>query len=212
MLPLFLDVRGRRVLLVGGGTVAAAKLHQLLAARADVHAVSPDFVKDIEQSGVPCERRRFEPADLDGAWLVVAAATPDVNQQVAAAAEVRRIFVNAVDDPAHATAFMGGVVRRNGLTVAISTDGAAPALAGLLREAIDALLPHDLDDWLEESRRQRAFWREHHIPIGERRPLLLQALNRLYHRGDMLAPVDHVVQGRKAVVAQGFSPAKERSK
>ena len=70
----------------------------------------------------------------------------DVNRQVLAAAERRQLFVNAVDDPAHATAYLGGVVRRDGVTIAISTDGRAPALAGLLREALDAWLPADLDD------------------------------------------------------------------
>ena len=88
----------------------------------------------------------FEPADLDGAWLVVAAATPEVNRQVAEVAETRRIFVNAVDDPANATAFLSGVVRRDGVTLAISTSGDAPALTALLREALDALLPRDLGE------------------------------------------------------------------
>ena len=67
-----------------------------------------------------------------------AAAPSDVNGQVLTAAEARRVFVNAVDDPPNATAYAGGVVRRSGVTVAISTDGRAPALAGLLREALDS--------------------------------------------------------------------------
>ena len=60
----------------------------------------------------------------------MAAAPPEVNREVAAAAEERRLFVNAVDDPAHASLYLGGVVRRGGVTAAISTDGRAPALAG----------------------------------------------------------------------------------
>jgi siroheme synthase-like protein len=113
---------------------------------------------------------------------VIAAATPDVNRQVAAAAEVRRIFVNAVDDPANASAFLSGVVRRDGVTVAISTRGTAPALTALLREALDDLLPADLEKWLEEAHRQRLTWRKNGLAMKERRPLLLEALNRLYHR------------------------------
>ncbi len=87
---------------------------------------------------------------------MVAAAPPEVNRQVLAAAEARQLFVNAVDDPPHATAYLGGVVRRDGVTVAISTGGRAPALAGLLREALDAWLPDDLDAWMaaaDEARR-----------------------------------------------------------
>src|ERR1700678_4086912 len=143
-LPLFVDLAGRRVLLVGGGPVAAAKLVQLLAAGADVRVVAPDVCEEMERAGVRVERRAFAAADLDGVWLVVAAATPDANRTVAAAAEARQVFVNAVDDPANATAFLGGVVRRDGVTVAISTSGVAPGLTALLREGLDAVLPPDL--------------------------------------------------------------------
>jgi uroporphyrin-III C-methyltransferase/precorrin-2 dehydrogenase/sirohydrochlorin ferrochelatase len=182
LLPLFLDLTGRSVLLVGGGSVAAAKLDQLLAAQADVRVVAPDICKHIEEAGVRVERRPFHPTDLDDVWLVVAAATPDVNRQVAAAAEPRRIFVNAVDDPANASAYLSGVVRRDGVTLAISTSGAAPALTGLLREGLDQVLPQDLRAWLEEARQQRLTWRREHVPMEERRPRLLEALNDLYDR------------------------------
>src|ERR1700682_4202655 len=183
LLPLFVDLAGRRVLLVGAGRVAAAKLGQLLAAGADVRVVAPDVCEEIERAGVPVERRAFDAADLDGVWLVVAAATPEANREVAAVAEVRRVFVNAVDDPANATAFLSGVIRRDGVTLAISTGGAAPGLTALLREGIDAVLPRDLAVWLDEARRQRAIWRRDGVPMTDRRPLLLDALNKLYDRG-----------------------------
>jgi uroporphyrin-III C-methyltransferase/precorrin-2 dehydrogenase/sirohydrochlorin ferrochelatase len=182
LLPLFLDLAGRPVLLVGGGSVAAAKLDQLLTARANVRVVAPEICKHIEEARVRIERRPFHPTDLDDVWLVVAAATPEVNRQVAAAAEPRRIFVNAVDDPANASAYLSGVVRRDGVTLAISTSGEAPALAGLLREGLDQVLPRNLHMWLDEARQQRLIWRRDHVPIGDRRPLLLEALNHLYGR------------------------------
>ena len=182
LLPLFLTLTGRRVLLVGGGPVAAAKLRQLLAVGADVHVVAPRVDAEIERAGVTIARRRFEPADLDETWLVVAAATPEANREVAAAADARRIFVNAVDDPSNATAFLGGVVRRGGVTIAISTSGDAPALTGLLREALDAVLPAELDTWVEQARRERGVWRRTLVPMEKRRPLLLEALNALYER------------------------------
>jgi uroporphyrin-III C-methyltransferase / precorrin-2 dehydrogenase / sirohydrochlorin ferrochelatase len=180
LLPLFLTLAGRRVVLVGGGRVAAGKLHQLLSAGADVRVVAPDVRSEILEAAVVIDRRGFEPADLDGAWLAVAAATPAVNREVALAADERRIFVNAVDDPANATAFLSGVVRRDGVTLAISTNGDAPALTGLLREALDAVLPRDLASWIDEARRARAIWRRDQVPMESRRPLLLEALNRLY--------------------------------
>jgi uroporphyrin-III C-methyltransferase/precorrin-2 dehydrogenase/sirohydrochlorin ferrochelatase len=184
LLPLFVNLDGRAVLLVGAGPVAASKLEGLLAAGADVRVVAPDVTEGIVRSGVRVDRRKFEPHDLDDVWFVVAAATPEVNREVAAAARARRVFVNAVDDPANATAYLSGVVRRDGVTVAISTDGAAPGLTGLLREAIDALLPRDLERWLQEARRRRSEWRRDGVPMDARRPLLLEALNRLYGRSD----------------------------
>src|SRR5438105_12657487 len=106
LLPLFVALAGRRVVLVGGGRVAAAKLRQLLATGADVRVVAPVVDEEIERAGVVIERRPFRPDDLDGAWFVVAAAPPAVNGEVARAAGTRRIFVNAVDDRANATAFL----------------------------------------------------------------------------------------------------------
>jgi uroporphyrin-III C-methyltransferase/precorrin-2 dehydrogenase/sirohydrochlorin ferrochelatase len=186
LLPLFLNLTGRDVVLIGGGPVAAAKLDQLLAVGARIRVVSPAVVPAIERAGVPVTRRAFVPADLDGAWLVIAAATPDVNREVAAAAEHRRCFVNAVDDPPNASAFLSGVVRRDGVTIAISTSGAAPALTSLLRQALDAVLPGDLGTWIAEATRQRAVWRREGVPMEARKPRLLEALNALYdtHAGD----------------------------
>ncbi len=180
MFPAFLNLESRRVVLVGGGRVAASKLEALLTAGARVTVVAPEIHPEIERTGVDILRRAFEDHDLDGAWWVVAAAPPPVNRQVQAAAETRRVFVNAVDDPRHATAFLGGVVRRGGVTIAISTDGRAPALAGLLREALDAWLPRELDAWMQASDDARRAWREQGVPMEDRRPQLLQTLNSLY--------------------------------
>ena len=89
LFPVFLKLDGRRVVVVGGGPVAASKLQGLLDAGARVTVVAPEIVDDIRRRGVAIERRPFAPADLDGAWFVVAAATPAVNRAVAEAAEER---------------------------------------------------------------------------------------------------------------------------
>ncbi len=178
--PIFLRLAGRPVLLVGGGRVAATKLDGLLRGGARVTVVAPEIRNDLERDGVTLRRREFQASDLDGTWFAVAAATPAVNRQVADAAQERRIFVNAVDDPASASAYAGGVFRRGSMTVAISTNGDAPALAGLVREGLEALVPEEIETWLSLSRAQARVWRETGIPMEERRPLLLEALNRLY--------------------------------
>ena len=202
LLPLFLNLTGRTVVLVGGGPVATAKLRQLLAAGARVRVVAPEISDEIQglavargfqprdrgpesdapQPELTLAQRPFVAADLDEAWLVVAAAPPEVNRHVADVAEARHLFVNAVDDPANASAFFGGVIRRDGVTLAISTSGAAPALTALLREGIDAMLPRDLATWMRQARAARAAWRRENVPMAARKPRLLQALSALYGR------------------------------
>jgi uroporphyrin-III C-methyltransferase / precorrin-2 dehydrogenase / sirohydrochlorin ferrochelatase len=197
LFPTFLKLHGRRVVVVGGGPVAASKLSSLHAAGADLIVVAPQVCEAIRSADVVVRRKFFEPADLDGAWFVVAAAPPAVNRQVAEEAERRKIFVNAVDDPSNASAYLGGVVRREGVTLAISTDGAAPALAGLLREAIDYMLPGDLARWQVRARELRASWRARQVPMEARRPELLEALNALYEArrsGERSSTVEDVDQ------------------
>lgn len=180
LFPVFLKLGGRRAVVVGGGKVAAGKLKALLDTGAIVTIVAPQILPELAQPGVTLCRREFQPADLDGAWFVIAASHAEVNRQVAAAAEERRIFVNAVDDVQSASVYLGGVVRRGGVTVAISTDGVAPALAGLLREGLEAVLPDDLPSWVELAKEHRQKWRAAGVPIEHRRGFLLAALVAKY--------------------------------
>ena len=180
LFPVFLKLASREVVVIGGGPVAEGKLGGLLAAGARVTLVSPLVRPGIAAAPVRIRRREFRPSDLDGAWLVLAAAPPEVNREVEAAAQERGVFVNAVDDPAHGSAYTGGVLRRDGVTIAVSTEGRAPALAGLLREALEAALPEDLTDWVATAARLREEQKKAGVEMGARRPLLLDALNRLY--------------------------------
>ena len=179
LFPVFLKLAGRSVLVVGGGTVATSKIASLLPTEASITVVAPSVSAAIQRLGVRVVERPFQESDLDGQWLVVSAATPEVNRQVAEAAERRHLFVNAVDDPANATAYLGGVLRRDGVTVAISTSGRAPALAGLLRQAIDAMLPENLQTWFERADALKRHWRSTGVPMEARRPQLLDALIKL---------------------------------
>src|SRR5690242_7198153 len=103
--PAFLKLEAKPVLIVGGGPVAASKVAALQQAGAHIRVVAPDVYQDIEQTVADIARRPFVPEDLDDAWFVVAAAPPEVNREVTSAAESRRLFVNAVDDPSNATAY-----------------------------------------------------------------------------------------------------------
>ncbi|MCX5742550.1 MAG: bifunctional precorrin-2 dehydrogenase/sirohydrochlorin ferrochelatase [Proteobacteria bacterium] len=182
--PAFLNLHGLPVIVVGGGPVAASKLGALLEAGARITIVSPAICDDIRtrvaQDEVQWLEAPFGAHHLVGARWVVAAATPEVNREVSVAATARGLFVNAVDDVANASAYLGGVIRRGDVTIAVSTRGIAPALAGLLREALEAVLPADLDRWIETAKTARVDWKRAHVPMAERRPLLLRALHRLY--------------------------------
>lgn len=202
LFPLFVKLAGRDVLVVGGGGMAAVRTRQLADAGARVTVVAPDVREEVAQRAAIVLRRPFRPADLDGAWFAVSAATPEVNREVGRAAEERRVLVNAVDDPEAATAYTGGVVRRDGVTVAISTEGSAPALAGLLREAIDAVLPRDLARWVATANAERPAWKRDRVPLATRRPLLLRALNAMYASGASGPPAP-VPPGLVSIVGAG---------
>ncbi len=145
-LPIFLDLRGRRCLIVGGGEVAARKTDLLLQAGAKVHAVAPKLGDSMQmladQGRIAYRAGGFEESDLDDAKLVIAA-TDDrsLNARVAALADARGVPVNVVDDPALCRFITPAIVDRSPLVAAISTGGASPVLARLIRGRLEALIP-----------------------------------------------------------------------
>ncbi|MDO6407906.1 siroheme synthase CysG [Pantoea phytobeneficialis] len=160
--PLFCRLQGKRCLLVGGGDVAERKARLLLEAGADLHVgaldFSPAFLQWEQQGKVVLWQGAFTEEWLADCWLVIAATNDDaVNQQVGAAAEVRRIFCNLVDAPEQASAIMPSIVDRSPLMIAVSSGGRAPVLARLLREKLEAMLPQHLGQLatLAGSLRQR---------------------------------------------------------
>jgi len=135
--PLVLDVTGRRVVVVGGGPVAARRAAGLRAAGADVHVVARDI--DDEISGVTVHRRSYVDSDLDGAWLVQACTDdPAVNAAVAYAAEQRQIPCVRADSAVDGTARTPAVARSGEITVAVSSDD--PGRSVRIRDAVSQLL------------------------------------------------------------------------
>ena len=175
-----MKLAGRPVLVVGGGAMATVRARQLAEVGARVKLVAPEVREEAAALAAEVHRRPFRPSDVDGVWFAVAAAPPEVNRQVAEAAEARRVLLNAVDDPSHASAYTGGAIRRGAAVIAISTGGRAPALAGLLREGIESCLPEDLEEWVGVAERLRADWKRAGVPLPERRRLLLERLNARY--------------------------------
>jgi siroheme synthase-like protein len=179
--PLFLRLEGRRVLVVGAGSVGARKVRELVDAGAQVFVVAEQALPDVEERAARGEielaRRRFEEADVEGTWLVIAATNDTgVNRTIAAAAEARRVFVNAVDDPPNASAYFAALVKRPPFTIAISSSGQLPALSRLVREIVESALPEQR--WIEEARALRAQWRRDGTPMADRFGELVRAFQR----------------------------------
>lgn len=161
LFPLFADLRGRAVLVVGGGAVARRKVAALIEAGAEVTVVAPALEPELQAWAAAGRVRHHEgtfvPAQLDGAWLVIAAAgDPALHRRVAAAATARRVFVNVVDDAEASSFHVPARVRRGRLQVAVSTAGAAPVLARRIREKLEADLDPALADLTSVLARERA--------------------------------------------------------
>ena len=155
LLPIFLRLDRRPVTVIGAGTVALAKIESLLATGAQLTVVSPAAVEPIQrlarQGALVWHARTFAPADLDGAFLVIAATNqPAVNHAVYEEALRRNVLCNAVDDPPNCDFYFGSTVTRGDLQIAISTAGESPALAQRLRREIDEQLPGDVGPWLHQ--------------------------------------------------------------
>jgi uroporphyrin-III C-methyltransferase/precorrin-2 dehydrogenase/sirohydrochlorin ferrochelatase len=187
LFPAFLDFTDRQVVVVGGGPVAHAKALRLVDAGANVVVVAPDAIPDFEHLPVTVIRRAFTPSDLDDCWYVVSAAPPAVNEQVVREATARRVFVNAVDDPANATAFAGSGFKRGPVTVAISTGGDAPALARVLREALELLITPNVEDWTALALKLRGEWKRDRVPMEQRRDALVETIAKLHRSADRKA-------------------------
>lgn len=174
LFPLFADLKGRAVLVVGGGAVATRKTEALLQAGALVTVGAPELGETLrglrDTARIAQRAGLFEPAWLDTMWLVIAA-TDDaaVNAQVAQAAGARRMLVNVVDNPALSSFQVPSIVDRSPLVVAISSSGVAPVLARRMREHIESLFDHTLGPLACLSAKFRLQIRRQRADMGPRR-------------------------------------------
>ncbi len=154
LLPIFVKLRDRLVVVVGGGAIAQGKIEGLLAAEARVRVVAPQVTPAISQwisqGKVEWQAKTFASADLDDAFLAIAATSaPGVNEAVFNEADARGILCNAVDDIEHCHFYYGSVVQRGDLQIAISTNGKSPALAQRLRLLLEKEFGPEYELWLE---------------------------------------------------------------
>jgi precorrin-2 dehydrogenase/sirohydrochlorin ferrochelatase len=212
--PVVLRLRGRRVLVVGGGRVAARRAAGLLAAGARVVAVSrafsPGFARLEPAGGVTRVRRAYRTGDVAGASLVVAATDdPRVNARVRADARRAGVWVNVADDPARSDFIVPAVVRRGGFLLALSSGGASPALMGELRRELDRLVPDDVAVFVANLAKARDRIRRHVPDPAERRDALGRLLAPL--RG-LLAPLGRLQAPLSRRAPRAGRPASGRTR
>jgi siroheme synthase-like protein len=154
LLPIFVKLEGRVIVVVGGGNIAETKIPGVLAAGAQIRLIAPSVTTQIAEwvrfGKIAWLPKEFEAADLNGAFLVIAATSaPGVNEAVFREAEARGTLCNAVDDIEHCHFYYGAVVQRGDLQIAISTNGKSPALAQRLRKELELELGPEYEVWLQ---------------------------------------------------------------
>ncbi len=172
-LPIFLDLRDKTCLVVGGGETAARKTAMLLNAGASLLVahdgdLAPAFSEFKEQDRISHKRTPFSEDLLDGMELVISAAEDDaIDQQVSEAARARHLPVNVVDKPAMCTFVLPAILDRSPMIVAIGTGGASPVLARLLRARLETLIPASYGRlaYLAESFREKVKAKFSHAPM-----------------------------------------------
>ena len=208
LFPLFADLDGREVLVVGGGEVAERKIEALLqaGARVRVHAqaLSEALMQWLTEGRIDRLEGAFDPAWLDHVWLLVAATDNRAfNAELAREAGLRRLLANVVDDAELSTFQIPAIVDRSPLLLAISSGGAAPMLARHLREQLETLLDHSLGDFA-------SLFARHRVAIRQQLPQLAQ--RRRWFEQVMDGPVPTLLRaGQQAAAEQAFQTALQNS-
>ncbi|MEW6635738.1 MAG: bifunctional precorrin-2 dehydrogenase/sirohydrochlorin ferrochelatase [Actinomycetota bacterium] len=154
--PIFLDLSGRRCVVVGGGAVADRKARKLLQAQAEVVVVAPEVRPALESIAVEVHRRPYAEGDLEGAFLAFAATDArEVNAAVAREGRERSVPVNVADRPSEGDFAVPSTLRRGRLQVSVSTGGASPALARRIRECLEGFFGPEWAGIIEEYERAR---------------------------------------------------------
>jgi precorrin-2 dehydrogenase len=165
--PVMLNISGKKVLVIGGGNVAARKVRDLVECGALVTVVAPSVEASITELKNSCPekieivRRAYRKGDLVGAFMVFSATDDErINRMVFQEAGESNIFINAVDDPPNCTFFVPSWFKRNGLVISVSTGGISPSMAARIRRDIEKIIPDSIESTLAALQQARALLRE----------------------------------------------------
>jgi siroheme synthase-like protein len=157
MFPLVIDLRGRRVVVIGAGRVGTDKARQLLDAGALVTVISKELLTALPDGVSLFVERAYQYGDLDGALLAVAATgNGDVNDEIVREANERNVLLNVVDDLGRSAFYFTANYRDGEVLVSVSTGGASPALAQWVRNRVASALPRNLASVASRLRAERA--------------------------------------------------------
>jgi len=177
LFPMFLKLGGRPCLVAGAGTVAESKIANLIEADAQVLVVAPDATPRVrawaEAKRVEWRQRGFQPSDLDGMFIVVAAtSSTELHKQIFQEARRRGVLCNIVDVPELCDFYYPAVVQRGALQIAVSTSGQSPALAQRLRIELEEQFGAEYEAWLEYLGEARDKLQSQKLDPEERKRLL----------------------------------------
>ncbi len=181
--PAFIKLDGKKILIIGGGTIAREKLEKLLDFTTDItllaKEVAPQTAFLIEKHGLPLLQRYYKKGDIEGFDIVIAA-VDDMELQKELYEETRsyKCLYNAVDLPEYCDFIFPSYIKQGELTIAVSTSGASPAFAKQLRIYLQNLIPKNLNEFLQEMREYRKT-----LPKGKERMKMLEEKAKQYIEG-----------------------------
>jgi precorrin-2 dehydrogenase/sirohydrochlorin ferrochelatase len=199
--PIFLEMTGRRALVIGGGAVAERKIASLLEAGAQVTVISPDVTETIarwsKEKSINLTARCYQPGDLAGYELAfVATGDEAVSSRAYNEGQERGVWVNAADDPAHCDFILPSVLRRGDLTVAVSSGGGSPALARTIREELEIHLSQEYEQLakLAAEARVELHKRSLNVPFENWRRALRGDVRQFLLRGEVARAKSHLLK------------------
>lgn len=180
--PIFLNIEAKRCLIIGGGKVACRKIESLLEYGAEIIVVSPRVEDKIidwhKRDLIKLIPREFKVSDLDNIFMVfIATDDNSINQTISDLCKQKRILVNAVDDPDNCDFFVPALLRRDSLTVAVSTEGKSPAFAGWLKRQLEPHITEEFGEFVQLLGEIRPQLKKSPLSYSEKRDLLIALLN-----------------------------------
>ena len=174
-LPLFIETTGKKCLIVGGGKVASRKLIPILKAKMKVTLISPEVIEEIElnfqkNENLKIIKRKFEPEDIEGQFLIIAATNEKTtNQKIAKLSKDNNILVNMAEDSLSGNTLIPSVVDRDPIKIAVSSGAASPILTRLVKTKLETVIPYSFSKLADIMMEYRDVVKKNFLKISDRR-------------------------------------------